>query len=261
MINGEVLTGPIYNRVGIAIFEDNNKTYFKMDNIAFDIKAYTNNATVQIDNINQPRMLLTHTLLYTPIWGVKSPYAPQNGYNILVSGNIIKKISANPIEMGENDFVISAPKSVVSKLAKNNNYISVEINVPDNLKGARHIIGAGPYLVKDSQIYVDYKTQKLQAISGKNPRSAVGYKNDGTFIIVTIDGREKASVGMTLYELAKLMKNIGCEYAMNFDGGSSSAMYVKGRIVNSAVNHEGIAVSNALVVSEMHPDEYQLSSL
>lgn len=261
MINGEVLTGPIYNRVGIAIFEDSGKTYFKMDNIAFDIKAYTNNATVQIDNINQPRMLLTHTLLYTPIWGVKSPYAPQNGYNILVSGNIIKKISANPIEMGENDFVISAPKSVVSKLAKNNNYISVEINVPDNLKGARHIIGAGPYLVKDSQIYVDYKTQKLQAISGKNPRSAVGYKNDGTFIIVTIDGREKASVGMTLYELAKLMKNIGCEYAMNFDGGSSSAMYVKGKIVNSAVNQEGIAVSNALVVSEMYPDEYQLSSL
>ena len=261
MINGEVLTGPIYNRVGIAIFEENNKTYFKMDNIAFDIKAYTKDTSIQIDNINQPRMLSTHTLLYTPIWGAKSPYAPKNGYNVLVSGNIIKKISANPIEIGPNDFVISAPKSVVTKIAKNNNYLSVEINIPDNIKGARHIIGAGPYLVKDSQIYVDYKTQKLQAISGKNPRSAVGYKNDGTFIIVTIDGREKASVGMTLYELAKLMKNIGCEYAMNFDGGSSSAMYIKGKIVNSAINYEGIAVSNALTISEIYPDDYQLSSL
>ena len=101
----------------------------------------------------------------------------------------------------------------------------------------------------------------MQAISGKNPRSAVGYKNDGTFIIVTIDGREKDSVGMTLYELAKLMKNIGCEYAMNFDGGSSSAMYIKGKIVNSAINYEGIAVSNALTISEIYPDDYQLSSL
>ncbi len=261
MINGEVLTGPIYNRVGIAIFEENNKTTFKMDNIAFDIKAYTKNETVNIDNINQPRMLSTHTLLYTPIWGAKSPYAPKNGYNVLVSGNTIKKISANPIEMAENDFVISAPKEIVTKLAKNNNYVSVEINIPPNLKGAKHIIGAGPYLVKNSQIYVDVKTQKLQAISGKNPRSAVGYKNDGTFIIVTIDGREKASVGMTLYELAKLMKYIGCEYAMNFDGGSSSAMYVKGKIVNSALNNEGIAVSNALTVMEIYPDEYQISSL
>ena len=261
MINGEVLTGPIYNRVGIAIFEDNNKTYFKMDNIAFDIKAYTKDTSIKIDNINQPRMLSTHTLLYTPIWGAKSPYAPKNGYNVLVSGNTIKKISANPIEIGQNEFVISAPKSVISKIAKNNKYLTIDIQIPDNIKGAKHIIGAGPYLVKNSQIYVDVKTQKLQAISGKNPRSAVGFKNDGTFIIVTIDGREKTSVGMTLFELAKLMKNIGCEYAMNFDGGSSSAMYIKGKIVNSAINYEGIAVSNALTVSEIYPNEYQISSI
>ena len=83
----------------------------------------------------------------------------------------------------------------------------------------------------------------------------------GTFIFVTIDGREKYSVGMTLWELAKLMKNLGCEYAMNFDGGSSSALYVKGKIVNSALNKEGIAVSNALIVSEIKPEETQISSL
>ena len=115
--------------------------------------------------------------------------------------------------------------------------------------------------IKDGEIFIDYKEQKLQAIYGKNPRSAIGYKNDGTFIIVTIDGREKASVGMTLLELAKLMKKIDCDYAMNFDGGSSSALYVNGKIANSAVNKEGIAVSNALIVSENTNNEIQLSSL
>ena len=98
----------------------------------------------------------------------------------------------------------------------------------------------------------------MTAISGKNPRSAIGYKEDGTFIIVTIDGREKTSVGMTLYELARFMKEIDCDYAMNFDGGSSSALYVDGKIANSAHNKEGIAISNALIVSE---DKVQLSSL
>ena len=66
---------------------------------------------------------------------------------------------------------------------------------------------------------------------------------------------------MTLTELATMMKKLGCEYAMNFDGGSSSAMYVKGRIVNQAVNKEGIPVSNALIVREEITSDIQISSL
>ena len=261
MIDRNVLTGQIYNRVGIAIFDDGEQISFKMDNIKFDIKAYTKTSMVEIDNINQPRMLSTYTLLYTPIWGKMSPVAPKGGYNMLVINNKIEKISANPIEFVENSVVISAPKSVITKLAHNNKEIYIDIKLQEGLEGAKHIIGAGPYLVKNSEIFVDTKAQKLQAISGKNPRSAIGFKNDGTFMIVTVDGREKASVGMTLYELAHLMKDIGCEYAMNFDGGSSSVLYVKGKIANSALNKEGIAISNALVVSESFGDDIQLSSL
>ena len=260
MIDGEVLSGPIYNRVGIAIFEDDNNTSFKMSNIYFDMTAYSNNHSLKIDNINQPRMLSTYTLLYTSIWGEYSPPPPKNGYNMLVRNGKVIKISANPVKIEGNDLVIQSSKEKISTIGKDKE-INIKIELPDELKGASHIIGAGPYLVKDSEIYVDYKEQKLQAISGKNPRSAIGYNSEGAFIIVTVDGREKASVGMTLYELAKLMKSLGCEYAMNFDGGSSSALYLNGKIVNNAVNSEGIPVSNALVVSQINPDELQLSSI
>ena len=260
MIDRNVLTGEIFNRVGIAIFDDGKNISFKMDKVDFDIKAYTRTAMVEIDNINQPRMLSTYTLLYTPIWGEMSPVAPKNGYNMLIVGNKIEKISANPIMFKPNSVVISAPKDVISKLARNNKEIYIDIKLQESLKGAKHIIGAGPYLVKDSEIFVDTISQKLQAISGKNPRSAIGYNSDGTFLIVTIDGREKASVGMTLHELAKFMKSIGCEYAMNFDGGSSSALYVKDHIANSAHNKEGVAISNALIVREK-VEGAQISSL
>ena len=117
------------------------------------------------------------------------------------------------------------------------------------MQGAKHIIGAGPYLVKDSQIYVDYKTQKLQAISGKNPRTAIGITADKNLVLVTVDGREESSVGMTLGELAYFMKSIGCTEAMNLDGGGSSIMYINGNIVNSPSIKGGIALSNALTVS------------
>ena len=260
MIDRKILTGPIFNRVGIAIFEDGENTSFKMDKIKFDIKAYTKTSMVEIDNINQPRMLSTYSLLYTADWGANSPIAPKNCYNMLIKGNKIEKISANPIQLNEKDLVLQAPKEIIQKLARNNKEIYIDIKLQKSLQGAKHIIGAGPYLVKESEVYVDTNEEKFQAISGKNPRSAIGFRADGTFMIVTIDGREKASVGMTLKELAKLMKDIGCEYAMNFDGGSSSALYIKGKIANTATNKEGVAVSNALVINDLS-EELKISSL
>lgn len=260
MIDGNVLSGPVFNRVGMAIFENNGKTTFKMMPIEFDIKAYTRNKTIKIDNINQPRMSKYHTLLYTSDWNAACPYAPEGFANVLIENNHIVKVSANPIELKEGSAVLQGRKEVVYPLVKDKE-IYININLNEELQGAKHIIGAGPYLVKNSQIYTDYKEQKLQSIAGKNPRSAIGFTKDNTFILVTIDGREKASVGMTLYEEAKLMLELKCDYAMNFDGGSSSAMYVNGNIVNNATNKEGVAVSNALTVSEINPNELKLSSL
>ena len=260
MIDGKVLTGPIYNRVGLGIFENSHKTSFKMENIKFEINAKSNNYKVKIDNINQPRMLQSYMLLYTSDWSKTSPVAPKTGYNLLVRNNKPIKISANPIELEEGDFVLQGNKETISKLAKDGK-IYIDFKMQEGFEDAKHIIGAGPYLVKDSKVFVDVANQKLQAISGKNPRSAIGYKNDGTLIIVTVDGREERSVGMTLYELASFMKELGCEYAMNFDGGSSSAMYVNGKITNSAINKEGISVSNALVVSQKDPYDMQIAGL
>jgi len=260
MIDEKVLTGPIYNRVGIAIFENNKKVSFKMDNIDFDIKAVTKNHIIKIDNINQPRMLQSYMLLYTDDWGKLSPTAPKTGYNMLIRNNVPVKISANAVEIQAGDVVLQGNKETISMLAQDGK-INIDIKLQESLQGARHIISAGPFLVKNSQIYVDYKAQKLQAIAGKNPRSAIGFDNNGALILVTVDGREKKSVGMTLYELANLMKKLGCTYAMNFDGGSSSVMYVNGKITNSAVNKEGIAVSNALIVSEIDDPELQLAGL
>ena len=205
-------------------------------------------------------MLQSYMLLYTSDWGKQTPIAPKTGWNMLIRNNKVEKISANPIELQEGDFVLQGNKEILSKLAKDE-HIKIDIKLQDELRGARHIIGAGPYLVKNSQVYLDTQTQRLQAISGKNPRSAIGYRNDGTLIIVTVDGREETSVGMTLRELAILMKNLGCEFAMNFDGGSSSAIYVNGRITNQAVNREGIAVSNALTMTEIKSDTTQLAGI
>ena len=55
------------------------------------------------------------------------------------------------------------------------------------------------------------------------PRSVVGIKADGTVVIMENDGRQSPySVGMSMYELAEVMLDLGCTYAVNCDGGGSS---------------------------------------
>ena len=108
-------------------------------------------------------------------------------------------------------------------------------------------------MVKNGEVYVDVTEQKFQAITGRNPRSAIGFNDKNELIIITIDGREESSIGVTLTELAYIMKGLGCTYAMNFDGGGSSVIYVNGKITNSPAQKEGIWLSNALTVSEEGP--------
>lgn len=114
----------------------------------------------------------------------------------------------------------------------------------------QHIISGGPYLLKDNQIFIDMTAQKLQSIGGRNPRTAIGYTEDNNLVLVAVDGREGSSVGLTLVELAKLMKTLGCTNAINLDGGGSTVMYIKGQIVNHPHQPGGIALSNALVISK-----------
>ena len=252
VINNEVLTGPIYNRVGIGIIEKNGQISYTMGKVSMDITIKSNKSTLKADNINQPRMLSTYTIIYTPKWGKMSPYAPKYGKVAAVVGGKIVAMSANQIEIPQDGFVISAPAKILDNLAKEKN-IKYTIKLPENFENARHIIGAGPYLVKDGEVYVDVTEQKFQAITGRNPRSAIGFNDKNELIIITIDGREESSIGVTLTERAYIMKGLGCTYAMNFDGGGSSVIYVNGKITNSPAQKEGIWLSNALTVSEEGP--------
>ena len=249
VIDGEVLTGPIYNRVGIGIIQENNQTRFVMDKVAMNITIKSNKSILKADNINQPRMLSTYTIIYTPQWGNMYPMAAKYGKVAAVSNGKIIAMSANQIAIPKDGFVISAPAKILDKLALERN-ITYDIKLNETFKDADHIIGAGPYLVKNGEVFVDVTDQKFASITGRNPRSAVGYNDKNELIIVTIDGREESSVGVTLTQLAYIMKGLGCTYAMNFDGGGSSVIYVNGRVTNSPAQTGGISISNALTVFE-----------
>lgn len=67
----------------------------------------------------------------------------------------------------------------------------------------------------------------------RNPHAAIGIAEDGTLLLVTVDGRApRYSAGLSVTEVAGLMRFLGAKDAMKLDGGGSTMMVVKGKPQN-----------------------------
>lgn len=95
-------------------------------------------------------------------------------------------------------------------------------------------VGGGPDLVRNGQISIDADVQKFDAafVNTRHPRSAVGRTKEGDLWFVVVEGAQTTSNGISLPDLAKVMKRLGCIDAMNLDGGGSSTMNVLGLTIN-----------------------------
>lgn len=71
----------------------------------------------------------------------------------------------------------------------------------------------------------------------RHPRTCLGVKPNGRIILLTVDGRNEKSAGMSLHELGKLMKWLGCKSAINFDGGGSTTLWVAGMPDGGVINY------------------------
>ena len=106
--------------------------------------------------------------------------------------------------------------------------ISAEQLVND---GVVNLLAFGPALVENGEITVDTNTEVGQAMAS-NPRTAIGIIDENHYIIVVSDGRTSESEGLSLYQLAEVMKSYGVKTAYNLDGGGSSTLYFNGQVIN-----------------------------
>ena len=94
-------------------------------------------------------------------------------------------------------------------------------------------------IYKDGSFKIIYEDQ-VSAISwfrtvssiSSNPRTAIGIIDENHYIIVVSDGRTSESKGLSLYQMAEVMKSYGVKTAYNLDGGGSSTLYFNGQVIN-----------------------------
>ena len=118
---------------------------------------------------------------------------------------------------------------------------------------AEDVVTTGPMLLIGGEaepiVVNDFNTRR-------NPRTAAGRRSDGTVLLVVADGRNKEAAGLTMRELQQVMAALGCVDAVNLDGGGSTAMVVRGEVVNHPSDNRRFdaagerPVANAIVVKE-----------
>lgn len=80
-------------------------------------------------------------------------------------------------------------------------------------------VGMGPALIIDMEVQSAADTN-----SGYNPRTAIGQREDGTVILLCINGRVFNSLGATYADVANEMMTYGASNACMMQGGSATSM-------------------------------------
>jgi len=154
-------------------------------------------------------------------------------------------------ELKPETMVLSIGPALAQKLTtpEVGDVISLELTTSPDLTGATVAIGGGPILLDAG------KSPEWSGPQPRHPRTVLGW-NDEQYFLVVVDGRQRdLSAGMTYPELASLMKRLGCEYAVNLDGGGSSTLWLDGRVMNSPSDGRERAVANSLIVVAVEPND------
>jgi len=255
VIDGEVLTGPIYNRVVFGITEKNEFLMDKVE-ISGEIKI-GKDLELNLINFNQPVFGGLGFTVFTDRWGEKTPPTGEDFCHVVVVDNRVELIKQSSVSIPTDGYVLVGPRWLIKERITKSDKVKYKFTLhPLGWEKVKYAVGGGPYLVKDGNIFVDRQKFTDKFLWRKEPRTAIGYKKDGSLVLVTVDGRQEGiSEGATMTELANIMKELGCDNAMNLDGGSSTQMVYNGKLVNLPTVKGGGKVTNALLVFVEDKDE------
>jgi hypothetical protein len=219
-------------------------------------------ASHKIDSVNKRRNA-ENLVLYTPDFA--SNTMTNNLGTEVVLSNLSGKMNGNGQVNAKVDKIIKGMGSehlkpgqiILSGHGESSTYlnnlkegqdVTISMEYDDlNWSHVEQAIGGRYLLVKNgtAQNFTD---------NGVHPRTAIGIKADGSVFVVAVDGRQSNySVGLTLNELGKMMKDMGAVDSMTFDGGGSTTMVVqenngKPEVVNRPSDGVARSVGNGLII-------------
>ena len=183
---------------------------------------------IEITNVNSPRVREGKVGIYAAAWGRTYGYRITDGQRKRVRMVVIQdgRVASNRTTLNSDReirglvLIGRGPGAdALSQLAVGS-IANVEWGLPGEpqmaISGEKILLRGGVSRVSDDR--------------EMHPRTAIGIDRDtGRLLLLVIDGRQSFSRGYTLVELARMLKQLGAEDALNFDGGGSSTLVAENR--------------------------------
>jgi hypothetical protein len=243
---GQWISGPILNR-GIIAWD--NQGNFRVGRLSLRHEVVAGGQRWPIVDLDSG-YLQPGVARYTRAWG--STYQPitSNETVAIVNQNQVQAIQVanSPISIPDNGFLLVARRTSLSGLAPGTP-VQIQLQtLPTEFDNYPNILGAGPLLVAGGQIVLNPGAEQFGAGLDAQlaPRSGIGQTADGRVFLATTHNRV-GGAGPSLPEWAQILRTMGAIDALNLDGGSSSTLYLGGRMVDrhsvtTARVHNGIGV-------------------
>ena len=274
--NGELVTQPTDTD---ACFGVTDTGEFLSTHVQMKATIEIGSHTLDIGCINQRRLDGCKIILYTPRLGESTHTNRRRGKEITLSGlslpmtpNYTHSYSVQTVTTDGNTtipkdsavlWISSQVKNPAISAFKSGEKGNINISLtPPEWNQVKHAIGGRLRLLKNgkiNQVLVDMHNKEKKHVPGKRnqvlnlshePRTALGYNADTLFLVVA-DGRQpKYSTGLTLYELADILIELGATEAINLDGGSSSTFVVNDKVINKPSGNREREVLNAVLITK-----------
>ena len=273
--DGELITQPTDTEACFGVTESGE---FLSTPVEMKASVQIGTHTLPLGCVNQRRLDGCQVTLYTPrlgesthtnrrrgseviLGGLSLPLTPNYAHAYRVEG--ISRDGNSPIPRDGAVLWISTRLKDTSVSEFNtgaNGTLTLTLSPPE-WNRVQHAIGGRLRLLKNGKInqtLVEMHHAEKRHTPGKRssvlnlshePRTALGYNADTLFLIVA-DGRQpKYSTGLTLYELASILIELGATEAINLDGGSSSTFVVDNAVINKPSGQREREVLNAVFIT------------
>jgi hypothetical protein len=195
-------------------------------------------------------------IAFTPVFGPELPRGEGHQVTIDGRGVVVAVRDGRGGVMPARGTVLQGTGTGAQWLrdhARRGEHLTLRRSIVDAERGASQpvrpqtsIVNGGPLLLRHGAVALDpvrdgWSPQDIDGADRgafyngwylrRNPRTAAGVTRDGKIILLTVDGRRPAhSVGLSIPEVAQVMRGLGAVDAINLDGGGSTAMVVDGAL-------------------------------
>ncbi len=264
--NSELITSPLFYGRNFALTPDEQAVFIGHPTFGASLTQHDTSEVWDIAAWNEVPADFNEFSVYTPAGGYNHK-PPRNACSARLYPTTAPALTTDQTSVARS-FTVAEARCASQRLARRRGTVvaapwgsaegseiasslvageSVTLAWTTGWPGVNETIGGNPSLLENGVVTIgDCPTTSY--FCARNPRTGIGVKPNGKILLITVDGRQDSSVGMTLTQFARLFQYLGATSALNLDGGGSTTMWARGEILNKVSDPSERPVGSAILV-------------